>query len=132
MPLLKKLIILLICSAFSLIINAQTLYVKNTTSTYNLDVTNIKKHPGACSSGSTCAMTNISAVPPGGSGTGTYPTGCASTPDITMTVTMSSYSATISYCGTSIINASTGLSGGELYDLYPSGTGTEMILWFHY
>jgi hypothetical protein len=47
---MKNFILLLSCLAFTGIINAQTLYVKNTTSVNNLDVTNILKLTSSCSS----------------------------------------------------------------------------------
>ncbi len=78
---------LLICSAFSLLINAQTLYVKNTTNSCCLDVTNITKWGATCNGSAYCTMTDITGVGAGSSASQAYPTACASVTFITVTIT---------------------------------------------
>ena len=129
---MKKILFLSTILLSCFIMNAQTLYVKNTTNTYNLDVTNIKKYPVTCGTSSYCTMTDMTSILPGNEGSQAYPTTCASVPDIEMKISMDVFSTIISYCGVSLMNQPTGLPTSELFDLYPSGFGTNMILYFHY
>jgi hypothetical protein len=126
---MKNFILLLNCLAFTGIINAQTLYVKNTTSVNNLDVTNILKLTSSCSSTNYCMMTNITGVPSGGSTSQGYPTPCARSPNIILSITLSGVGtvSNIQYCGTNV----TGSIGTWTYDLYPTGVGTEMLIYVH-
>ncbi len=128
---MKKILFLTTILLSCFIVNAQTLYVKNTTNTYNLDVTYIKKYPVTCGTSSYCMMTDMTGILPGNGGSQAYPTTCASVPDIEMKISMDMFSATISYCGISIINAT--IPGySELYDLVPAGGANSMLLYIHY
>ncbi len=131
---MKKILFLSTILLSCFIMNAQTLYVKNTTNTYNLDVTNIKKYPVTCGTSSYCTMTDMIGILPGNGGSQAYPTTCASVPDIEMTFQIDPTIGpiiTIQYCGISIINAT--IPGySELYDLVPAGGANSMLLYIHY
>lgn len=126
---MKKIFLLIICSTFSIIINAQYLYVKNTTNTHSLDVYDIKKFGFSCSGSSYYFMTNMTGIPPEGSASQMYYAAYASVTDIELSFTYNFASVTNQqFCGT----PQTGTIGGAIWDLYATGFETDMALYIHY
>lgn len=111
---MKKLILLLICSAFSVIINAQTptLYVTNNISALNtpIDVKGIAKLTSTCVTTTYCAMNDMTGIASqGGMANQAYTGTCTSTPNINLSVYLNPTTfVTIQYCGT----AQSGTWGG--------------------
>jgi hypothetical protein len=103
---MKKLILLLICSAFSVITNAQTptLYVTNSISVANkpIDVQGIAKLTSTCITTTYCAMNDMMGIASqGGMANQAYTGTCTSTPNINLTVFRDALTyVTIQYCGT--------------------------------
>ncbi len=134
---MKKILFLSTILLSCFIMNAQTLYVKNTTNTYNLDVTNIKKYPVTCGTSSYCTMTDMTSILPGNEGSQAYPTTCASVPDIEMKIMYYDPFITIpqpfiiQYCGISTSGSFTGSTPLVKYDLY-QGVGNDVVLYIHY
>lgn len=115
-------------------LNAQTFYVKNTTNNYDVDVTNILKYGVSCVGSSNCPMIDIIGIPPGGGSSQVYPVNCNAVPDIKLNFQIDPPLGpiiTTSYCGTSLFNQ-TIIGYSEVYDIYPSGGGTSILLYIHY
>ncbi len=125
---MKKIIHFIVGSTFSLIINAQTLYVKNSTNIGPLDVYSIKKFGISCSGSSNCLMSDMIGISAGNSASQVYPSLCASVPDLALS---------FDYNGGTIINQQfcgtpqSGTIGGANWDLYSIGTGSDVLLYIH-
>lgn len=123
---MKKIFLLIICTAFSFISNAQTLYVVNNLNPTTIDVQGIAKLTSACNSINYCLMSDMMAI--GASSLQVYPTGCTGGPNINLTVYEGTYFIQIQYCGTPQSGSwGPGNSYGYSLDLVP-GAYPDVIL----
>ncbi len=122
---MKKIILLLICSVFSVAVNAQNLIVTNST-TGNIDVVGIAKLTSTCVTTSYCPMADITNFAPG-TNSWAYPGSCSTTPNIMLTLTIGGVSVNIQYCGTQ----QTGTCNGYSYILDIVGAGPDVKLYVY-
>jgi hypothetical protein len=132
---MKKLFLLFICSAFSVIINAQTFFADNATDQV-LNVTAIGKFNSICLSSPDCSLSSITGLvsPSNPTGSLSYPSSCTND-NIMMTVALqgSTFVASIYYCGTGVTWVPNNVNGGGgpiFYDLTAVAGGVKLK--FHY
>lgn len=110
-------------------VKGQTLYLKNTTNTYNAEVQTITKYGISCVGSSYTTMPDLFAGP-GGSDAQAYPAGYGGNPDHLFDITYDTYTDFgVQYCGVPSLNNPIGI--GVFYDIYTT-SGTDVLVYFHY